>query len=295
MTFTEKVKEEISQQKLNEIENRNLLLGYIFINGIIDGDNNISIILENASVARKLFKTIKYCYHVTPKITVRKQKKFKVESIFILDINDKKQIIKQELINLYLETNNDKSSFIKGVFLASGSITNPSSNSYHLEINLQDEEKSEFLLNMLREQGYLFKLLRRSKNFMLYLKSGEQISDFLKYLEVVRELFYFEDIRIYRDHKNMVNRLNNCEQANFEKIINTSNDQVKTIKFIKENDFFELLDDKTKEVANYRLKYPEESYQSLANILSNALNKKVTKSYINHHLRKINEIYNRIK
>ena len=126
------------------------------------------------------------------------------------------------------------------------------------------------------------------------IKSGETISDFIKLMGAVNSLFYFEDIRIYKDHKNMVNRLNNCEQANIEKTMKTSLEQIKMIEFLKDNDYFSLLDEKTQEVAEVRHKYPEESYQVLADILSKEQEKKVTKSYINHHLRKVNEIYNRI-
>jgi DNA-binding protein WhiA len=92
----------------------------------------------------------------------------------------------------------------------------------------------------------------------------------------------------------MVNRLNNCELANQEKTINAGMKQVEDIKYLQKHKFFDLLDDKTKEVAKYRLQYPETSYEELANIISLEIEKKVTKSYINHHIRKINEIKKRI-
>ena len=129
---------------------------------------------------------------------------------------------------------------------------------------------------------------------MLYLKASEEISDFIKLLGAVNSLFYFEDIRIYRDHANMVNRLNNCEQANFEKSLENSDKQLEKINFLKNNDYMSLLDEKTRQVCEYRLKYRDESYQSLADILSKETGKKVTKSYVNHHFRKINEVYEKI-
>ena len=141
---------------------------------------------------------------------------------------------------------------------------------------------------------FVFSSVGAKTSFMLYLKSGEEISDFLKMLGAVNSLFYYEDIRIYRDHKNMVNRLNNCEQANLEKSLNTSNKQLEIINYLKDNDYYSLLDEKTIQVCEYRLKYPEESYQTLADILTTETDKKVSKSYINHHFRKINEVYDRI-
>ena len=294
MTYTERVKNEIASEKLGEIENRYLLLGYMYVNSSIIG-NKILIRLENLSTARKLFKTLKYCYHIIPKITVRNQKKFKMQKILILEINDLKNNIVSELENLNLFEKEDKQAFIKGIFLANGSISDPKNSNYHLELSFDSIEKCEYIKTLLRELNYKFRIIKRNKNFVLYLKSSEQISDFLKLLQVVKELFYFEDIRIYRDHKNMVNRLNNCEQANFEKTLNAYNDQINKINFLKENDYFDLLDDKTKEVAEFRLKYKEDSYQVFADKMSRDLNKKITKSYVNHHFRKINELFKKIK
>ncbi len=293
MTFTEKVKNEITLQRLSENENRYLFLGYIYANATFENDK-IFITLENINIAKKIFKTVKYCYFITPKITVRYQKKFKVQRLFILEVSDSKKNIESELMNLNLIDEDNKKSFLKGLFLATGSINNPNKNSYHLELNFQNENKSTFVLNLLNKLNFNFKLLKRNKSYMLYLKSGEQISDFLKILEVVKELFYFEDIRILRDHKNMVNRLNNCEQANYEKSLETGNKQIKIIEFLKNNNYYDLLDEKTREVADLRLKYSEESYQSFANIMSSELNKKITKSYVNHHLRKLNDFYTKI-
>lgn len=292
MTFTTRVKDEISKEELNPIENRYMLLGYILINGRFD-NNKLSILLENPSVARKLFKTLKYCYNKIAKITVRVQKKFKLKTLYILEINDKDELLKNELDNNGFEDEESKVSFLKGVFLGTGSINDPKS-SYHMEMLFDDIDKAKLVQSLLKDFNIETKYIKREKKHMIYIKSGELISDFIKLMGAVNSLFYFEDIRIYKDHKNMVNRLNNCEQANLEKTMKTSLEQIKVIEFIKNNDYFSLLDEKTQEVAEVRYKYPEESYQVLADILSKEQEKKVTKSYINHHLRKVNEIYNRI-
>lgn len=291
-TFTAQVKEEIALAPLNEFENRNLFLGYLYSNGLRNEDK-ITISLENLNIAQKLFKTLKYCYRVDAKMTIRTQKKFHVKRVFIFEIDDSKMIFASELSNLDFDDDESKRAFIKGLFLASGSISNPEKG-YHLEMSYEDEEKSKTVLNLLKDLGYNFKILKREKNYMLYLKAAEEISDFLKLLGAVNSLFYYEDIRIYRDHKNMVNRLNNCEQANLEKSLKTGDKQLAMINYLVENDYLSLLDEKTRQVAEYRLKYPEESFQSFADILTIETNKKVTKSYVNHHFRKINEVYERI-
>lgn len=293
MTFTTKVKNEIAASQLNEIENRYLFLGYLYTNGEING-SKMTISLENEIVAEKLFKTLKYCYHIDAKIIIRTQKKFKMKRVFIFEIDDKNANLETDLKNLQLDDHELIASFLKGIFLATGSINDPKKNRYHLEIAIPTEEKGKFVLSILNGLDYNFKMLKRNKDYMVYLKSSEEISDFLKLLGAVNSLFYYEDIRIYRDHTNMVNRLNNCEQANLEKTLSTGDKQIEMIKFIKENDYMSLLDEKTRQVAEYRLKYPEESFQGLADILTQETNKKVSKSYVNHHFRKIGDIYTNI-
>ncbi len=292
-TFTAQVKDEITNSMLNELENRNLFLGYLYCNGT-RVDDTLVLSLENLSVAQKLFKTIKYCYHMEVKMTIRTQKKFRVKRVFIFELDDSSHLFMDELENMQFDDEESKESFLKGVFLASGSVSDPRKRGYHLEMSFEDEEKSRKILDVLTGLGYSFKMIKREKAYMLYLKSSEEISDFLKLLGAVNSLFYYEDIRIYRDHINMVNRLNNCEQANLEKSLKTGDKQLAMIRYIVDNDYMSLLDEKTRQVAKYRLKYPEESFQSLADILSSETGKKVTKSYVNHHFRKINEVYEKI-
>lgn len=293
MTFTSRVKNEIAESGLNELENRNLFLGYLYTNGV-EIDNKHILSLENPKVAEKLFKTLKFCYHVEPKITIRTQKKFHIKRIFIFEIDDRKGMFKDELSSIDLNDNEMLASFIKGVFIATGSINDPGKSRYHLEMAFSDQKKGEYVLSILNNLGYKFKMIKRGKDYMVYLKSSEEISDFLKLLGTVNSLFYYEDIRIYRDHTNMVNRLNNCEQANMEKTLANCDKQLEMIEFLRDNDYMSLLDEKTRQVAEYRLKYPEESYQGLADILSVEIDKKVSKSYVNHHFRKIGEIYEKV-
>ena len=109
-------------------------------------------------------------------------------------------------------------------------------------------------------------------------------------LNATNSLFYYEDIRIYRDHKNMTNRLNNCEQANVDKIFNASQEQLELISKLKEITDFDLLDDKIKTICIYKEKYPDSSMQELADIISSETEKRITKSCINHRFRKIRDI-----
>ena len=129
---------------------------------------------------------------------------------------------------------------------------------------------------------------------MIYVKEADKIGDFLRIINAKQALFYYEDIRIYRDHKNMTNRLNNCEQANVDKAIITANKQVKDIEKIMDVGGFDLLDEKTKEAAIYRLKYKEASLVELSEIISVETGNKITKSGLHHRFKKISELASRI-
>ena len=181
------------------------------------------------------------------------------------------------------------------MFLSCGSINDPKKNQYHLEFLIKEEKDANLVNNVLLSLDFNSKILKRDREYMVYIKSSENISDFINYIGAVNSLFYFEDIRIYKDHKNMVNRLNNCEQANVEKSMKTSKTVIENIKYLEDNDLINLLDDKTKVIIDYKKKYPETSLNELANIVSLETDKPITKSGINHHIRKINDLVRRHK
>ena len=130
---------------------------------------------------------------------------------------------------------------------------------------------------------------------MIYIKEADKISDFIKILDATKAVLYYENIRVYRDEKNMTNRLNNCEQANIDKIISTATRQLDDIKVLEDTASISLLDDKCQELVRYRKEYPEASLQELANIISNDTKKKITKSGLNHRFRKITDLAEKIK
>lgn len=299
MTFTTMLKEEISKNDFNVIEARCELIG--FLNSIAKfNKDEILITLENASIARYIYKEIKQIYNVTPSITVRLQKRFKVKQIYILSIKEKVSFIKKSIalgnkIKLDdLVSDEEKLAFIRGTFLASGNISNPSTSGYHLEIIFTKERLAKQVLNLLNEFKLNAKLIKREYKSIIYIKSGECISDLIKGFKAINTLFYFEDIRIYKDHKNMVNRLNNCEIANQEKSIKTGLKQINNINYLKDNDLFNLLEDKTKLVADARINNPDASLQELAEIVTHN-GYRIGKSGVNHHFIKINDLVNKHK
>ena len=294
MTFSTKLKEEICREEINSLERRSELSSIIRYDAHING--KIIITFENGCVARRVFKDIKSIFNITPHIIVRNQKRLRAKQIYILEI---KQHIDTILKRLNIDKNPSRSdfdtpeemtAFVRGAFLVTGSISDPSTSGYHLEFVLNTLEDASFLNSLLLEMKFDSKVLERNNKYMIYLKSAEEISDMIRMFRASNALFYFEDIRIYRDHKNMVNRLNNCEIANQEKTTMTGMKQLEDIAYLKEHDLIDLLDDKTKQIINYRLKYPESSYQELAEIISLETNYRIGKSGINHHFIKMKKL-----
>ena len=300
MSFTTIVKNEISKLDTKQIENITELSAIFRNNATIT--DNIKIQIENASVARRIFKLTKEIFNINPGIIVRRGYNFNKNYIYIINIKDKIETIidelelKSSIPKEYLYS--DESlirAYLRGLFLSVGSINDPKKSRYHLEFMLDELEYSNFVSKLLNGFNLNSKVLKRENRYMVYVKEAEKIGDFLRIIEAMNALFYFEDIRIYRDHKNMTNRLNNCEQANVDKIIETANKQLKDIEKIESINGLELLDDKTKEAAIYRKKYPDVSLLELSEIISLETGNKITKSGLYHRFNKIKEMAKKIK
>lgn len=296
-SFTTQIKDEITKIETNKLESISELCAFLKYNDAMD--NILTVKTENPSVARRIFNLLKRIYGVNINLTVRTQKKFFNKKIYYLNVVEKVNIIKNDIESVYRSINDltdeEQASYLKGTFLAVGSINDPAKSKYHLEFLIGDEKNSKAIDKLLKHFRFSSKILKREKGYMVYLKQAEEISDFIKLIGAINALFYFEDIRIYRDHKNMVNRLNNCEQANVEKSMKTCNEQLENINYLKENDLESLLDDKTKLIISYRIKYPETTMSELAEIISLETDINITKSGINHHFRKIKELVEKNK
>lgn len=298
MTFTTQIKEEITKEENNNIEDLTSLCTYLKFNATLEEDK-MTVMVVNASVARWIFKLLKTNYNVLIKLTTRTMKRFKARNLYILEVKEKLDLIYKDIDNIFKEistsSDEEKKAFLKGMFLACGSINDPKKNQYHLEFLVKDEDDAKLIDDLLNSLKIKSKVLKRDREYMVYVKSSENISDFIKYLGAFNALFYFEDIRIYKDHKNMVNRLNNCEQANVERTLKSSKTILDNIKYLEDNDLLMLLDDRSKEIIEYKKKYPDTSLGELAEIITMETNKSITKSGINHHFRKINALVKKAK
>lgn len=297
MSFTAEVKNEVSKLELNKTDSLSEL------SGIMHEFKDLKVTTENASVARRIFKIVKDIYKVNAVITVRKGYNYHKNYIYILEIKQKKDIIINDLSlnnpildNYLVDDEYLLRAYLRGLFLICGSINDPKKSRYHLEFVVNDLDYANFISDKLNYFNLNSKVIKRDLKYMVYIKEAEKIGDFLRIINATSAVLYYEDIRIYRDHKNMTNRLNNCEQANVDKIIQTAFNQVKDINKIKtEFGNLDILDDKTRIIAEYRLKYPEASLQELSEIIGVETESKLSKSGVYHRMKKITEIAERIK
>ncbi len=305
MTFSTEIKNEISKLEYTKLEAISELSA--IVRNSSDIYPYIKVITENNAIARRIYKMFKDLYDITPTITVRQRYSFNKGINYILEIKKKNKEILNDLSIIDSDNNlcipktyliNDEEllrAYLRGLFIVSGSINDPKTSRYHLEFIINDKEYANYVSGLLNSYKLNSKVIKREKKYMVYIKEAEKISDYLRIIKAYNAVMYFEDIRIYRDHVNMTNRLNNCEQANIDKIFLTSSRQIKDIEKLEKYDIIDLLDDKLKEVIKYRLKYREVSLQELSDIMTKETGVKITKSGLNHRFRKIREIITNIE
>ena len=307
MSFASEMKNELTRIEVDDDCAKAELSAVIRMNGNLSISNQqfvINVQTENAAIARRIFSLIKKCFGVEVELLVRKKMKLKKNNIYISRIKVKaKEILdelgilqdgmfKQEIDKSILKNDICKRSYLRGAFLAGGSVNNPETSSYHLEIFSLYEEHSADLTALMNQYELNSKQLERKKGYISYLKEAEKISDFLSLIGGYQALLKFEDVRIIRDMRNSVNRLVNCETANLNKTVSAAMKQVESIQLIDKEIGIDNLPDRLREVARLRIDNQDVSIKELGEMVSTG---KISKSGINHRLRKLNEMADKIR
>ena len=175
--------------------------------------------------------------------------------------------------------------FLRGLFLACGSITDPG-RGYHLEITLDNQGRAREVVRLLMSFSIEAKIVERKKNYIVYLKEGARIVDFLNVMEAHVALMEFENVRILKEMRNSINRKVNCETANIKKTVSAAARQIEDIQYIKDTSGFGTLPKGLAQIANLRLEHAEVSLKELGEMLVPPIGK----SGVNHRLRKLSEI-----
>ena len=276
MSFSLDVKKELS--KINNLNNKEQvkyeLIGYFISNNFNIEKNIAKYSTENEYNINRYTKLLKNVDIDNFSIEIQGKVFIVAFKAIYLDDKDYKWIENEKDSELI-------KAFVRGAFMGAGSINNPE-NKYHLEMELKNEDYAEKIKDILQT----YDLNMKKINNTLYLKEGEQISNFLAFIGASNSMLKFEEIRVQRHMNNKINRLVNCETANLNKVLNASVEQINAIKKLKEEGSFEKLDDSLKEIAELRLEHPEMSLENLGKLLEKPLGK----SGVNYRLKKIIEL-----
>lgn len=306
MSFSLEVKGELSRlEEMDTCCKKHELAGLLRAGLAVrtqQGKNRILFITENAHLSRHVFSRVKELYHNIPEVIMLKTRRFRTHTIYRLEFTpllsgESNDILKKNGILMSSEGDKldyepfaiknrcCKRAYLRGGFLATGSISDPD-RSYHLEISFPTRLVADEYIHYLSEFGIEPRYILRKGHYLVYLKEGQEIVDFLNVIGAHNALMQLENIRIVKDMRNQVNRIVNCETANLEKTINASYRQVENIRYIKDHMGLESLPKGLYEIARLRLENPDVSLMELGKML----NPPLSKSGVNHRLRKIDKI-----
>ena len=277
MSFSSDVKEELS--KLSNLANKECvkaeMYGYLCTINVSTERGCMKFSTEseyNINRFSKLLKNLnvfKYNIDISGKnfnITISRDESKKINEIY-----KEYNLTKEEA---------EQKAHIRGIFLGGGSINNPN-NKYHIEAILKTRENAENIIEILNSYDINFKILNSENKCSIYSKDGEEISKFLAFIGASSSVLKFEEIRVYRDMRNNVNRIVNCETANLAKTVGAAVKQINAINRLKQNGKFNDLPDNLKELANLRVENPEASLTELGKMLKEPIGK----SGVNYRLK----------
>ncbi|KZZ84876.1 DNA-binding protein WhiA [Bacillus sp. SJS] len=308
MSFASETKKELTQVEIKGCCLKAELSALIRMNGSLSFSNRklvLDIQTENAAIARRIYILVKRQYDATVELLVRKKMRLKKNNVYIVRLTLQAREILEDLKILgesftfvreispeLIQKKCCKRSYMRGAFLAGGSVNNPETSSYHLEIFSLYKEHSDSLSELMNTFQLNSKSLERKKGYIAYMKEAEKIAEFLNIIGAHTALLKFEDIRIVRDMRNSVNRLVNCETANLNKTIGAALRQVENIEYIDSKIGLDMLPEKLREIARLRVDYQDVTLKELGEMVSSGT---ISKSGINHRLRKLDQIADQLR
>jgi len=310
MSFASEIKKELTGIEVDECCTSAELAALIRMNGVISFSQQkqkytLDVQSENAAIARRIYTLIKATFSVSVELLVRKKMKLKKNNVYIVRLKEDAHQVLTELDILkeplhfvrtiskkYLKKECCQKAYLRGAFLAGGSINNPETSSYHLEIFNFYEDHNDALCDLLNIFDLKARKLERRNGYIVYIKEAEKITKLLNIIGAHNALFKFEDVRIVRDMRNSVNRLVNCETANLNKTIGAAFRQVENIRLIENTVGLDALPERLQEVAILRKEHQDVSLKELGELVESG---KISKSGINHRLKKIDEFADKIR
>lgn len=297
MSFSSKVKNEICSQEIYnlhkiyfEVYAMLLFSGKIKENSVLVSYENENILKRLSDLLDKVSKELKIqdIYRITEKES--KKSTFGIDILLTDRFIDK---VNLENINFEKIQKDCIKEFLRGAFLASGSVTDPQID-YHLEFNVPSLKHSEILIsaiNSFKELNFNPKFIKRRNSYSVYIKENQKIEDFLVLIGAKTSAMDFMQVKMIKEVRNNINRSTNFETANLSKTTESSSEHIKAIKKIKTLKTFDNLPKTLQETAELRLNNPYTSLNDLALLHT----KPVSKSGVNHRLKKLIKISENLK
>ncbi len=313
MNFSQKVKEELVDKISNANHCRIAEISAILSlcgNVLIDENNQYALAVrtETEMTARKMYHLLRKTFRIEAEYAEKVSAYSKSQRTYIVTIEDHEEAMRilqaTKLIredgeieenlsitnNIVIKKECCKRAFIRGAFMAAGSISDPSKG-YHFEISCNSDGKSIQLIKLLEYFQIDAKVVARKGKFVVYIKEGEGIVDVLNVMEAPIALMEMENIRILKDMSNYYNRQVNCETANIKKTVTTACRQIEDIQFIMKVKGINYLPEKLQDIAQMRIEHPDVPLQELGTMMTPPLGK----SGVNHRLRKISQIADELR
>lgn len=305
MSFASDVKNQICQEEVDENASKAQLCALFLMRASIHMNWQgmyLSFQIENATIAKHVFQLLKACYGVTARLAVLKKMQLKKNNIYRIQVYDKAELILSDLGILtdtglhvtprsrMIRSEKMARAFLQGCFLASGSVNDPKTSNYHLEISCSHEEMASVIVKTMDRFYIPSKITQRKNSFVVYMKAGDKIADFLRLCNASNALFEFEDSRIQRDFYNQLTRLDNCEVANEMKTLKAARQQLEYIRILEENSSKVKISPKIKNVMEMRKKFPEANMNELCDEVYREYGEIISKSGMKHRLAKIKEM-----
>jgi len=310
MSFTTEVKTELSNVKNLTCCNKAELSAMFHVGGSVELKNTglvLSFQTTNNAVIRSFVKLVKEGFHSDPILYSKKQLNLKKNDLFLAYIEDgvEKIVNDLSLINrqaLFFQDVDPeivkkdccKRAYLRGAFLAGGSINSPETPTYHLEIQTSSEKQAWVLKELADHYQLNAKVTKNKRGYIMYLKEAEKIADFLRVTGASNQLFSYEDSRIKRDFKNSINRVINCDIANERKALDAAMHQLKHIEIIEKH-YAGKLPKSLEEVVYLRKLYPDSTLNELSYAAVEHYGYMISKSALNHRFRALKDLANSLE
>lgn len=295
MSFAGKVKDELLAQtgkpkhcQIAELAALFACTGQVILEE--EGNYIVKFATENLTVLKKCYIVCKKALHIVPDISIRGHHQY---LLYVLDEEDSAAFLKAILFfesavhvpDKLIEKQCCKRAFLRGIFLACGSVTDPHSG-YHLELAAGNRDRAVRIQEIIGVFGLEAKIIERKNLVIVYIKEGAAIVDFLNIIGAHIALMEYENVRILKEMRNSINRQVNCETANIRKTVSAASRQMEDIRYIHDVSGFGNLPENLSRIARLRLENPEVSLKELGEMLDPPLGK----SGVNHRLRKLSRL-----